>query len=246
MKRSGEISAMTALAIVACIAVGAYAWLTWRKEGPPAWAADPGVAKGVVRVGEYVVLIDAVTAKPGDRGVDATAAYRSTRLTVVDASTGDRGRAMEIPNFVGCRAATPTRMWCSTGHVELFELPSLEPILSVEAAILKAGHGAAVGGAWAIEGAPLYQQLASGKAVTIDPTTLAITSAATMPSARKNITEPDTSCERLRGAWTAALGSNTCESVAVLGGMHVVTTTSPAGRVMGIEHGTVRWTTGLP
>ncbi|MBA3464351.1 MAG: hypothetical protein H0T46_30645 [Deltaproteobacteria bacterium] len=244
MKRSGELSAMTALAIVACVGIGAYVWLTFTREGPPAWVKDPGVTRGSLIVGDYVVLLDAVSTEEG----------AGTRVAVLDATTGKRRKAMAATDFAGCRVATSTRMWCAAAGLHLWELPSLEPLLSVEGAIVGGGHGAPVSGAWLLDGTTAYQLLAGGRAVAIDPATLAITPAATVPPALTGKRQPfvmamhDGSCERFRATWPTAIGSHACESAAEQHGLYVVTTTSPAGRAIGIDRstGAIRWEAGPP
>jgi hypothetical protein len=130
-----------------------------------------------------VVVIDLVSSTER-RDNDRDNVEENTRITVFDALTGSELARVFVPGLVGCRkTASPTRVWCDVGRLELYELPQFTRVLSVNDAIKTGGFGAAVSKQWDVspDGTAL-QLLADGRAVKIDPTTATLERLDTLPA----------------------------------------------------------------
>lgn len=213
-----ESKATQALYVVLAIlvAAGGAALVIWGKSCKKErdFAHGDGSSAGSVVTGGHVVIIDRVTSTER-RQNDRDNVHTSTRVMVFDAATGSELARVLVPELVGCRkTASPTRAWCDVGgRLELYELPQVARVLSVNDAIKTSGFGAAVAKQWDVSKDGIaFQLLADGRGVKIDPVTAKLERLDTLPSEL----QPDATGRRHPASLPAS--TTTCDPRSLRGG----------------------------
>lgn len=117
--------------------------------------------RGAIVSGANVLFFD-----DDDGGNDAW-----TRITSVDTATGQVTGRRSFDHVHGaCEVASPERVWCQVGALEVLDARTLQTVFGV--ADLLASHQLhAVKGRWTIRGATMWLALADGGAAEVDAAT---------------------------------------------------------------------------